>query len=405
MAVLVDRSYGLALLRRWRDRPLIKVVTGVRRCGKSTLLELFRRELLAEGIPPDQIVAMNLESPDDARLAPSHLALYDHVVSRLNPNGTTYVFIDEVQLIEGFEKAINGLNLLDQVDVYVTGSNASLLSGELATLLSGRSVEIPLSPFSFGEYLAGRRQRDPATSPDRAFLDFSRSGSFPLTVSLLPDVDAISDYLDGVLNTVLIKDVMVRQGVRDAQALRDVTAFFLENVGNQTSLRRVVNTLESAGRKPSPNTVERYLTGLLDAFILYPLRAYDTKGLRHLDTPAKYYAVDPGLRAAVTRRPSDDVGHVLENIVFLELRRRYRNLWMTRSGGGEIDFVASDETGFTYFQVAATVREQATRERELAPLLAVKDHSPKWLLTLDPDPPMAHEGIQQRYVVDWLLEG
>jgi predicted AAA+ superfamily ATPase len=396
---LIRRDSGLTALRRWRDQPVIKVVTGVRRCGKSTLLELFRRDLRADGVRDDQIVSLNLESLDDAALASDFRALHDHVVARAAAEGTTYVFIDEVQVVEDFEKAIDSLHLRPGIDLYVTGSNAMMLSGELATRLSGRYVEVPMTPLSFAEYVVGRGS---GTELDRLYQDFSRWGSFPFVTRLIPDADAVADYLEGILSTVLVKDVMVRQKVANALMLRDVVTFLMGNVGSPTSLRRVANTLASAGRRPSPNTVENYLTGLVDAYVMYPLYAYDVKGLRRLDTPAKYYAVDPGLRAAVVGHRGGDVGHVLENVVFLELRRRHKNLWSGRSGDGEIDFVVQEGAQLTYYQVAATVRDSATLARELAPLQAIRDHHPKYLLTLDQDPPTSHDGIQQRNALDWL---
>jgi predicted AAA+ superfamily ATPase len=346
---------------------------------------------------------MNLESMDFAAEAADAAALHAAVVSRLAPTGVNYVFLDEVQTVPQFQKAIDSLHLRDDIDLYVTGSNANLLSGELATLLSGRYIEIPLAPFSFREYISGRSAELSAITPERAYAEFSSSGGFPFVSRLLPDLGGVSDYLDGVLNTVLLKDVMVRQRASNPAMLHDVTRFLMSNVGSPTSLRRVANTLGSAGRAPSPNTVESYLTGLVDAFIIYPLRPVEATGLRHLDTPSKYYCVDLGLRSAVLGWRGGDVGHVLENVVFLELRRRCRNLWFGRSGGGEIDFVAQDDDATTYIQVAATVRDEATLARELAPLKALNNHHPKLLLTLDQDPPASHDGIQQRYVLDWLL--
>jgi predicted AAA+ superfamily ATPase len=404
---LIARPGGLAALRRWSDQPVIKVVTGVRRCGKSTLLELFRQELVAAGVPAERIIWLNLEDQAHADLAADYRALHDYVANRLVDDAQTYVFIDEIQVVDQFEKAIDSLHLRPRVDLYVTGSNAQMLSGDLATRLSGRYIDIPLTPLSFAEYATGRRQAAQLgddVSAVRLYQDFSAWGSFPFALRLLPDQDAVADYLDGLLNTVLVKDVMVRQRVANPLMLRDVTTFVFAQVGSPVSLRRVANTLVSAGRRPSPNTVESYLAGLVDAFVVYPLRAYDVKGLRHLDAPSKYYAVDPGLRAAILGPRGGDVGHVLENIVFLELRRRHRNLWTGRSAVGEIDFVAQDGDTVVYYQVAATVRDTSTLARELAPLKAVEDHYPKVLLTLDPDPPASHDGIRQLNVLDWLLK-
>jgi predicted AAA+ superfamily ATPase len=337
-------------------------------------------------------------------------ALHHGIVQRLLPDERTYVFVDEVQVVPNFELAVNSLQLRPQVDLYLTGSNAQMLSGDLATRLSGRYVEIHVTPLSLSEFAeAGRLRGQSAPSPARLYAEFTRWGAFPFAVGLAPDRRAVADYLDGLVNTILVKDVMVRQRASNAAMLRDVTAFLLSNVGNQTSARRVANTLAAAGRGPSPNTVEQYLAGLVDAYLLYPAPVIDVAGLRHLDTPKKYYAVDSALRGAMGLRASPDTGHLLENAVFLELLRRHRRVWTGRAGaagraGGEIDFVVESAEGRMYIQVAATVRDPQTAARELAPLLAVADHHPKLLLTLDEDPATSHDGVRQLNAVDWLLE-
>jgi predicted AAA+ superfamily ATPase len=403
---LIDRPASLAALRRWRERPVIKVVTGVRRCGKSTLLELFQQELIAGGVAPDHIVSLNLEDFALAHLGEAS-ALHQYITARLAPSGTTYVFIDEVQLVDQFERVVNSLQLRPQADLYVTGSNARMLSGELATLLSGRYVEIELQPLSLAEFAQARRDRAGAAedlSPAGLYASYLRFGGFPLVQDLIPDLRASQDYLDGIVSTVLLKDVAVRQNVSSAAMLRDVTGFLFQNVGNLTSLRRVSDSLRSAGRSPSPNTVESYLTGLIDAYLLYPVERWDVKGLRRLSGPAKYYCVDPALRASLVGNTGGDIGHVLENLVFLELHRRHGRVRIGHSSGGEIDFLAGEGVDLAYYQVAASVHDPATLARELGPLQAVRDHRPKFLLTLDPEPPATHDGIVQRPVVEWLLE-
>ncbi|MDR3359718.1 MAG: ATP-binding protein [Bifidobacteriaceae bacterium] len=404
MSLLVDRPLPLAALRRWRDKPIIKVVTGVRRCGKSTLLELFRDELTRTGVAPDQIVHFNLEDLEVQDLATDHRALHRAVLDRRHPTAKTYVFLDEPQTTPEFELAVDSLHLRPELDLYLTGSNAQMLSGDLATRLAGRHVEIQLTPLSFAEFSTGWRQRGfKDAEASKIYSEFTRWGSFPFALTLAPDTTAIDDYLDGLVNTILLKDVAVRQRVANAALLRDVVAFLLSNVGSATSLRRVANALTSAGRGPSPNTIESYLSGLVSAYLMYPLEPRDLAGLRHLDAPKKYYAVDPGLRAAVIGRRRPDTGHMLENTVFLELLRRHRHVWSARAGGGEIDFVAAAGDQLIYIQVAATVRDEATLARELAPLAAVPDHHPKLLLTLDEDPPTSHRGIRQLNALDWLL--
>jgi predicted AAA+ superfamily ATPase len=396
-------------LTRWRDRDLIKVVTGVRRCGKSTVLSLFRDQLRATGVAEEAIVTVNLEDPEQLARTPDHLSLYREVVGRLAPGVTTYVFLDEVQEIPDFERALDGLHLLPAVDLYVTGSNARLLSSELASLLAGRYVEIPLTPFSFAEYTAARRPGladDPVLRPAvlaSLFADYSRLGGFPYATALQPDLDLVRDYLLGLLNTALLKDVIIRHKVARADALRDVVAFVLDNAGNITSPKRISDTLTSTGRRIAPETVSGYLTALTESFIVYEARRFDIRGTRLLEHTAKYYAVDPGLRTALLGDRSRDVGHVLENIVYLELRRRYREVYVGSLGRSEVDFVVTGEDGPAYVQVAQTVADTAVLARELAPLAAVPGHYPRILLSADPGP-VDHSGIRQLNVYDWLLD-
>jgi predicted AAA+ superfamily ATPase len=401
MAVTVDRPNGLAMLRRWRDRPVIKVVTGVRRCGKSTLLDLFRTELIAGGVPEANTAKLSLEDVDNAELAADHRLLHQWVVSRLAESGTTYVFLDEIQLVDGFEKAVNSLLLRSNVDLYLTGSNASLLSGELATLLAGRYVELPLLPLSFAEFVDGRRHA-PDSSITALYAEYVRFGEFPFVVNLLPDSAAVRDYLQGLLNTVLLKDVVARKGVSNVAALEDVIRFLMHNIGALTSLRRVSAGLDASGRRPSATTVDSYLDALTKAYLFYPVRRWDLKGLRFLAGPEKYYSVDPGLRAALLGFSGGDTGHVLENVVFLELLRRSLSV-RTGAAGGEIYFVVGEGAETAYYQVAETVRDPSTLQRELAPLADLRDHHPKYLLTLDQAPPVSHNGITQLFCLDWLL--
>lgn len=401
----IVREEDLIRLRRWKDRDIIKVVTGVRRCGKSTLLKMFADELRTQAVPDDTIVELNMEDMALAHLLHDSRAFHDHVAKLLPASAHSYLFVDEVQLVDSFETSINSLALGFDVDIYLTGSNAQMLSSDLATRLSGRYVEIHLLGLSFSEFATARRQLG-ETGEDLSypglFASFVRHGGFPFIQQLIGDPEVVTDYLEGIVNTVLIKDVSVRQKVGNVSLLADVTSYLLHNVGNLTSLRRVADSLTSAGRKPSPSTVDTYLDGLVDAFLLYPLRRWDTKGLKFLTGPEKYYAVDTGLRNAVTGYSGSDSGHLLENIVFLQLRRHHSQVWVGSSPEGEIDFVVSDGADLTYYQVAQTVRDPATLARELAPLQSIKDHHPKALLTMDAEPPIQHNGIRQLYALDWL---
>ena len=401
----VAREEDLSRLRRWRDKDIVKVVTGVRRCGKSTLLEMFADELRAQGTPNNHIVSLNMEDMALAHLLHDPQTFHDYVAGVLPTSAHSYLFIDEVQLVDSFETAINSLALQFDVDIYLTGSNAQMLSSDLATRLSGRYVEIHLLGLSFNEFASARldrNEKDEDLSYPGLFASFVRHGGFPFVQQLIGDPEAVADYLEGIVNTVLIKDVSVRQKVGNVGLLADVTSYLLHNVGNLTSLRRVADSLVSAGRKPSPSTIDAYLEGLVDAFLIYPVRRWDTKGLKFLTGPEKYYAIDTGLRNAVTGYSGSDSGHLLENIVFLQLRRRHSHVWVGASPEGEIDFVVSDGADLTYYQAARTVRSPDVLARELAPLQAIRDHHPKVLLTMDAEPPIQYNGIRQLYVLDWL---
>ena len=407
MTELIDRPRELARLRRWRDKDVVKVITGVRRCGKSTLLAQFARELREDGVPTERIVVLNMEDFSLAHLLGSARAFHDHVAALLAPQRRFYLFVDEIQLVDSFELALNSLALTFDVDIYVTGSNAQMLSSDLATRLAGRYVEIHLLPFSYTEFARGREiqgRADEDRSYPGLYASFVRWGGFPLVQELLPDADSTVDYLEGLVNTVLVKDVAIRQRVANMAVLRDVTAYLLHNVGNLTSLKRISDSLTSLGRKPSPNTVDGYLAGLIDAFLLYPVRRWDTKGLRFLAGPAKYYAVDTGLRNVLVGYTGDDAGHLLENIVFLKLRRSFSDIRTGVTVAGEVDFVTVRGADVTYYQVAQSVRSRETLERELRPLESIKDNYPKVLLTLDAEPVISHGGINQVYVLDWLRD-
>jgi predicted AAA+ superfamily ATPase len=415
MAELVDRPSYLADLARWRDRPIVKVVTGVRRCGKSTLLTLFRRRLLAEGVPPSRIIELNLEDLAHADLAADYRALHHHIVSRLTSGETTYVFLDEIQLVDGFERAVDSLQLRQDVDLYLTGSNAQMLSGDLAGLISGRYVEIRLFPLSFAEYTDARRAR--ASSGQDVTLpalygDYVAYGSFPFVLGLIPDRRAVDDYLDGLIATILLKDVSRRLGLANPALLQDVATFLLSNIASLTSLRRIGDALSSLGRtsggdgkrRRSPHTVERYINGLVDAYLFYPVERWDVQGLRRLAGPGKYYAVDPGMRYAMVGYAGRDLGRVLENVVYLELRRRHRRVTVGRSGRGGIDFVVGEGADAFYVQVAQSVLDPVTLDRELASLRGVRDHRRKFLLTLDAGPDLSHDGIIQTNALSWLVD-
>ena len=408
---MVKRNEYLAQLSAWREKQVIKVVSGVRRCGKSTLLQQYIDSLKTSGIENEQIIQINLEDPKFESLH-NYEMLYTYIQKRLCKKKYTYVFIDEVQQCINFEEAIDGLFIKKNVDLYITGSNANMLSGELATLLSGRFVEINMLPLSFGEYfrLIGKKAKD---SDKRTILNnYLRFGSFPYAALLGSDAGMIKIYIEGIYNTILIKDVAAQLNTTDVTLLSNIIKFLSHSAGSPISTKKISDTINSSGRKTSINTIENYIRCLTDSFIFYHSERYDIKGKQYLKTLGKYYIVDTGIRNMLLETSSPDLGHQLENIVYLELLRRFRHASVGKLDENEIDFVTTggntpdnDQEGIRYYQVAATVMDPNTLSRELSGLQKIKDNHPKYLLTLDDIPSRAnHNGIIQKYLVDWLLE-
>lgn len=396
---MIDRPSYLERLRRWKDCDVIKVVTGMRRCGKSTLLRLFGRELKAAGVPEERIITVNLEQLENESLLDYH-ALHEEIERRLVPGGMNYCFIDEVQNVPNFQKAIDSLYTRDNIDLYVTGSNALLLEGTLATLLSGRYVEVNMMPLSFAEYASAFEEE--GISDQRLYSRYIRDGSLPATISFSDDALALHDYLIGILSTVLLKDVAQRINVANTLALNALATFLFDNIGNLTSAKNISDTMTSYGTKISSNTVAEYISGLTNSYIFYPVKRYDVKGKKLLKLQEKYYAVDMGMRRMVLGNQLRDRGRILENVVFLELLRREGVVRIGKVGDKEIDFVTEGPEGTKYFQVAESVRDAKTLARELASLEALSDSYPKYLITLDDSEPVDHRGIRQLYALDWL---
>ena len=397
---MISRQTYLDNLISFRDKQLIKVVTGIRRCGKSTLFELYQDYLRNDGVSADQIISINLEEGELEEIETSS-QLFAYVKERLLPDRKNYIFLDEVQRVVDFQKAVDSLFIRKNCDVYITGSNAYLLSGELATLLSGRYVEIKMLPLSFKEY-ASAFPKDAGV--DRLYGDFVQNSAFPYALEFQKQKDR-RQYLQGIFDTIVLKDIVARRRFPDIEMLKSVVRFMFHNIGNICSTKSISDTMTSAGRKISVHTVESYLLALTDSFILYKIGRYDVKGKQYLKTGDKYYVADVGLRYALLGAKKADDGHILENIVFLELIRRGYEVYIGKVGSTEVDFVVSSDEGEAYYQVAYTVidAEGDTLRRELAPLEAIKDHNPKYLLTMDHTPPASHNGIKQMNVLDWLL--
>ncbi|GBR72623.1 putative ATPase [Candidatus Termititenax aidoneus] len=395
---MLPRTEYLERLIRWKDKDLVKVVTGIRRCGKSTLLALYREYLGKHGVSARQIQTINLE--EEANTFADWRALHRHIEKHFAAGRKNYVFLDEIQQIRGAQKLLASLRLRKGVDIYVTGSNAYLLSSELATLLAGRYIEIQMLPLSFQEYVSACGKR---ASQDALFQDYLLNSSFPQTLEFGRDLKLIQDYIEGIYHTIVQKDIVLRQGLKDISRLDSVASFMFDNIGSETSLKNISNTMTSAGRKIHPQTVETYLNGLLESYVLYKIARYDVKGRQYLLTNAKYYLADIGLRYALLGNKGADAGHILENVVCLELLRRGYKVYVGKVQEQEVDFVASLPGGkIEYYQAAQSVLDKKTLERELKPLLSVKDSYPKFLLTRDYTN-CFHQGIRQINALDWLL--
>ncbi|WP_303015542.1 ATP-binding protein [Holdemania massiliensis] len=398
---MISRDQYLNNLIRLKDKEVIKVVTGIRRCGKSTLFELYQEYLMNHGVSAQQIIKFNLEDGDYAEIE-EYKALYQLVKDKIVPDKMNYIFLDEVQRVKDFQKAVDSLYIKKNCDVYITGSNAFLLSGELATLLSGRYIEIKMLPLSFKEYCS---VFPTDRNIDRLYQQYLIDSSFPYVLQLDHQRD-IRQYLEGIVDSIILKDIVARNQISDVNMLQSVVRFLFDNIGNLCSIKKIADTMTSAGRKITVHTVERYCTALIDSFIFYRVGRYDIKGKQYLKTGDKYYAADVGLRATVLGRKKADDGHILENIVYLELLRRGYEVYVGKIGSVEVDFIAIGEEGEEYYQVAYTVNDAdgKTLKRELEPLDAIKDHNPKYLLTMDPVPFVSHNGIKQINVLDWLLK-
>lgn len=400
MLETIERPEYINQLINFREKQLIKVVTGIRRCGKSTLFDLYYSYLMQNGVSESQIIRLNLEDPDYHDIK-DYMQLYQLIKQQLAPDHMNYIFIDEVQNVPEFQKAVDGLFIKKNCDVYITGSNAFLLSGELATLLSGRYVEIKMLPLSFKEYLSAF---DDKTDLIIKYQNYIQNGSFPYILNLSSRQE-IRSYLEGIYTSIVLKDIVARCRISDVSMLDCVIRYIFDNIGNLCSSTKISNTMTSAGHKISVHTIGTYLNALVDSFILYKANRYDVKGKQYLATGVKYYLSDIGLRYYLLGTKRADAGHILENIVYLELLRRGFEVHVGKINQAEVDFIAIGSQGEEYYQVAYTVidADGSTLERELSPLDAIRDHNPKYLLTMDFTPLTSHNGIKQINVLDWLL--
>ena len=399
---MIIRDAYLNQLIQLKDEHLIKVITGIRRCGKSTLMTQFQDWLRQSGVPHENIVSLNFEERENAVFT-DWQAVYDHIMKELPDDGSRYVFLDEVQVIPSFEKLVDALFVKQGIDLYITGSNAYLLSSELGTLLSGRYISINMHPFSFAEYVASFPEEQ---NTDRLFRQYMNNSCFPQAVNIQKTApQAVNAYLKSLYETVVVKDIVQRNHLRKFDTLQHVIDFLFDSVGSVVSPNNIADTLKkSSAGKLSHNTVLKYLRYFTESYLIYPVKLYNIKGKRLLESNYKYYVVDLGLKNIIqTNSPYTDLGHKLENVVYFELLRRGGEVYAGRSQKGEVDFVVKKPSGVTeYYQVAYTVNDEKTLKRELSSLIEIKDSYPKYLLTMDFDNANI-DGIQKINVIDWLL--
>ena len=397
--MLIQREEYLNKLIALKDKKIIKVLTGVRRCGKSKLLEMYRKWLLEQGVEEERIVSINFENLDFEDLT-DYKKLHTYLKEHLLKDNMTYIFLDEIQNVEQFPKVVDSLYIKDNVDIYITGSNAHMLSSEIATLLSGRYIQIEMLPLSFKEYMISTGSMN-----DRGikYVDYLQNSSFPYTLELEGQSDEIRSYLEGLYNTIVVKDIINHSKISEPRMLKSILKFIFDNIGNPLSSKKIADTMTSSGRRIDTRTVEKYLDALTESYIIYQAKRYNIKGKQYLKTLEKYYVVDIGLRLMLFGSKQIDAGRILENIVYLELLRRGYDVYVGKVDEFEVDFVAQNGKGTTYFQVALSVRDEKTLERELRSLRAIKDHYPKILLTMDDDPEVHYDGIRRINARDWLL--
>lgn len=404
---MVQRKEYLEKLIEWKDDDVIKVVTGIRRCGKSTLLMQYQDYLKSIGIEENQIIAVNFEELEYEELC-DYKKLYAYIKDRLIADKTTYIFLDEIQKVPSFEKVVDSLYVKPNIDIYITGSNAYMLSGDLATLLTGRYVEISMLPLSFSEYMQ-LSDKD----KESAFADYIKYGGLPFVATMDRTDDKVDTYLEGIYNTVIVKDIEDRQKrqesnsdkrkINDIPLLKTIAKYLSSVIGSPVSLRGITNYLVSSGRKISANTVSNYVNALIESFIFYPAKRFDIVGKQLLKANKKYYMVDLGIRNHILPRKYYDLGFSVENIVFFELLRRGYKVTIGKYQENEVDFVAEKRGELTYFQVTADMVSESTFDREMKPLYAIQDNYEKIVLTLDKLTVGNYDGIKVVNVIDWLL--
>ena len=405
---MIERTNYIEKLLGWKDEQVIKVVTGIRRCGKSTLLRQYQDALRQRGVSNEQIISINFEELENEPLLDYH-ALYDHIKARLCGGRMTYIFLDEIQKVPFYEKAVDSLYVKENTDIYLTGSNAYMLSGDLATLLTGRYVELSMLPLSFSEYC-----RAAGCTGEAALNEYMRYGGMPYVAAMDKTPDKADTYLEGIYNTVIVRDIEDRQARREADPakrkvtdialLKSIARFLAGSVGSPISVKSVSDYLISGGRKVSPNTVDDYMEALRESFVFYPVERFDIVGKQLLRANKKWYIVDLGLRNHILPRSNYDLGFSIENIVYFELLRRGYQVNIGKYGAAEVDFVDRKRDEIAYYQVTASMTAPETFEREMRPLRSIRDNYEKTVLTLDRFSTGNYEGIRVANIIDWLTQ-
>ena len=411
--IRIDRKEYLDFLVKSKDRQIIKVVSGVRRCGKSTLFEIYKDFLLENGVAKNQIISINFEDMDYEELT-DYKKLYEYIKSKMIEDKRNYIFLDEIQHVDKFEKVVDSLFIKENTDLYITGSNAYFMSSELATLLSGRYIELKMLPLSFKEYYQAKLEYEKMEQKENRisktliqyYNEYIVNSSFPYTLQLDSDLKNIHEYLSGIYNSVLLKDIVARLKISDVMRLESVVKYIFDNIGNLTSLSKIANTLTSMGRKTDAKTIEKYIRGLTDSLLVHEVSRYNIKGKEFLSTLSKYYVADLGLRQMILGNRNIDMGHILENIIYLELLRRKGNVYVGQFDKNEIDFVVINSNEIEYYQIALTVLDENTLKRELDAFKNIKDNYPKYLITLDDVMVNTdYDGIKVVNALEWLLGG
>ena len=409
--IRIDRKEYLDFLVKSKDRQIIKVVSGVRRCGKSTLFEIYKDFLLENGVAKNQIISINFEDMDYEELT-DYKKLYEYIKSKMIEDKRNYIFLDEIQHVDKFEKVVDSLFIKENTDLYITGSNAYFMSSELATLLSGRYIELKMLPLSFKEYYQAKLEYEKMEQKENRisktliqyYNEYIVNSSFPYTLQLDSDLKNIHEYLSGIYNSVLLKDIVARLKISDVMRLESVVKYIFDNIGNLTSLSKIANTLTSMGRKTDAKTIEKYIRGLTDSLLVHEVSRYNIKGKEFLSTLSKYYVADLGLRQMILGNRNIDMEHILENIIYLELIRRKGNVYVGQFDKNEIDFVVINSNEIEYYQVALTVLDENTLKRELDAFKNIKDNYPKYLITLDDVMVNTdYDGIKVVNALEWLL--